>query len=161
MRTIQEDFREFVHLDRRRTGDGVTPAQYRRWLELRHRLDKVFSAGPPEGQAERRGSLRIPTRLRVSYDPVSRLEGVVRNLSRTGCFICSDLPAPVGTRLQLVLGGRGMGEPLELDAKVVSHDVTHDGATPGLRGMGLRFVDVGPEARKKLDELYAGLEAAA
>jgi len=161
MRTIQEDFREFVHLDRKRTGDGVTPTQYRRWLELRHRLDKVFSAGPPEGQPERRSSLRIPTRLRVTYDPVSHLEGVLRNLSRTGCFICSDLPAPVGTRLQLVLRGRGMAEPVELDAQVVSHDIAHDGAMPGLRGMGLRFVELGPEARKKLDELYATLEAAA
>ena len=161
MRTIQEDFREFAHLDRKRTGDGVTPREYRRWLLLRHRLDKAFTAGPPEGQNERRRSLRIPTRMRVSYDALSGLEGVVSNLSRSGCFIRTDLPAPVGTRLDLMLQGASPDGVLELHAEVVSVDVRHDGTTPGERGMGLRFLELSAESRKQLDALYAGLEAAA
>lgn len=161
MRTIQEDFREFAHLDRKRTGDGVSPREYRRWLLLRHRLDKAFTSGPPEGEKERRVSLRVPTRLHVSYDRLAGLEGVLRNLSRTGCFIRTDLPAPVGTRLDLVLRADSMHEVLELHAEVVTIDMRHDGSTVGERGMGLRFLDLSPETRKKLDTFYAGLEAAA
>jgi len=161
MRTIQEDFREFAHLDGKRTGDGVTPHEYRRWLLLRHRLDKAFSSGPPEGQSERRNSLRVPTRLVVFYDALAGLEGVLSNLSRTGCFIQTDLPAPVGTRLELLLSGQGLPDALEIPAEVVSIDARPDGRTAGERGMGLRFFDVGAEVRKKLDAIYSGLEAAA
>jgi len=161
MRTIQEDFREFAHLDRKRTGDGVSPREYRRWLQLRHRLDKAFTSGPPEGQSERRASLRVPTRLRVSYDRFAGLEGVLASLSRTGCFLRTDLPAPVGTRLELVLRSEVLPEALELPAEVVSIDMRHDGGNTEERGMGLRFLGLSPAAQKQLDTLYAGLEAAA
>ena len=160
MRTIQQDFREFAHLDRKRTGDGVTPREYRRWLLLRHRLDKVFTSGPPAGQSERRTSLRVPTRLMVSYDALSGLDGVLTNLSRTGCFIRADLPAPVGTRLDLMLNGEDLPEVLELQAEVVSIDVRQDGSTLGERGMGLRFLQLSADTQKKLDSIYAELRAA-
>jgi len=160
MRTIQEDFREFAHLDRKRTGDGVTPHEYRRWLLLRHRLDKMFSSGPPGGEAERRASLRVPTRLVVSYDALAGLEGVLCNLSRSGCFIRAELPAPVGTRLELELRSPDRAEPLRLPSQVVTVDAHPDGTASAERGMGLRFVDLAPEVRKRLDDLYAGLEAA-
>jgi uncharacterized protein (TIGR02266 family) len=161
MRTIQEDFREFAHLDRQRTGDGVTPHQYRRWLLLRPRLDKVFTTGPPEGLNERRMSLRVPTRLKVSYDALSGLEGILSNLSRTGCFIRADLPAPVGTRLELILHGGDLSEALELKAEVVSNETRDDGSTSGERGMGLRFLDLSPDTQKQLDVIYASLETGA
>jgi uncharacterized protein (TIGR02266 family) len=83
----------------------------------------------------------------------------VINLSRTGCFIRTELPAAVGTRLTLLLGVAPLGETLELDAEVVSTDVSRDGRLRE-RGMGLRFLDMKPESRKKLDELYGQAEAA-
>ena len=159
MRTLQEDFREFAHLDRKRTGDGVSPAEYRRWLQLRERLDHAFSAGPPQGRAERRKSLRVPTRLRVAYDAEVGLEGIVTNLSRTGCFVRTDLPAAIGTRLTLLLHVAVLGETLELAAEVVSMDVSRDGRTRE-RGMGLRFLEMGSDDRKRLDRLYEAAEAA-
>ena len=82
-------------------------------------------------------------------------------ISRTGCFIKTDLPAPVGTRLDLMLNSSNLPEVLEVQAEVVSIDVRHDGKTAGERGMGLRFLELKPEAQKKLDEIYAGLETAA
>lgn len=159
-RTIQEDFREFAHLDRKRTGDGVTPREYRRWQMLRQRLDGAFNAGPPAGERERRTSLRVPTRLVVTYDARSRLQGTLTNLSRSGCFIKTDLPASVGTRLTLVLRVATSGEVVEVEGEVVSNDCRADGTTPGERGMGVRFLDATPEDQKKLDEVYASLETA-
>jgi len=160
MRTLQEDFREFAHLDRKRTSDGITPAEYRRWLQLRLRLDGAFSSGPPQGSAERRRSLRLPTRLRVAYDVETGLEGLVTNLSRTGCFVRAELPAAIGTRLTLLLRVASLGETLELDAEVISIDVSRDGRVHE-RGMGLRFLEMPPDSRKQLDELYERAEAAA
>lgn len=155
MRTITEDFREYAFLDRKRTGEGVTPNEYERWQALRDRLDGVFSSRPP-GKGERRGSLRVPTRLAVSYDSLAGLEGTVTNLSRSGCFIRTGLPAAVGTRLTLLLRVGDEPSPVELEAEVVSRE---SGAEPCQRGMGLRFASPSPEQRKKLDDLYESLPA--
>ena len=115
----------------------------------------------PVARASAASSLRIPTRLLVNYDAFAGLEGVLSNLSRTGCFINTDLPAPVGTRLDLRLNDQTHGEALELPAEVVSIDIRHDGKAAGQRGMGLRFLDLSAEAQKKLDEIYSSLAAAA
>jgi hypothetical protein len=159
MRTIQEDFREFAHLDHKRRGDGLSPRELHRWQVLRSRLDGAFGSRPPAGSGERRSSLRVPTRMRVSFaaasgseDMLTHPEGTVTNLSRTGCFVCTETPAPLGTQLTLVLSLGTREEPIEVGAQVVS-----GGAGEG--GMGLRFCETSPESRKRLDALYEGLEA--
>lgn len=157
MRTIQDDFREYAYLDRKRSEEaGITPREYQRWLLLRSRLERVFSQGPPTEESERRGSLRIPTRLAVEYDAEAGLAGTVTNLSRTGCYISTELPAPVGTHLTLILELATTGERLELSAEVVSIIAARTGRASD-RGMGLRFQDVPPEDQKRLDDLYASL----
>ena len=151
MRSLPEHFHEFVHLDRKREGDGITPAEYSRWLFLRAHLDDAFGSRPPSG-GERRGSLRVPTRLKVTYDEASGLDGTVTNLSRTGCFVRARLPAVVGARLMLVIG-LGDGAVLEVPGQVVSCQA---GREPG---MGICFTHPSPEVRKQLDLLYEGLAA--
>lgn len=155
MRTIQEDFREYAHLDRQRTGDGLTPVQYRRWRTLRERLDAAFGSRRPAGRNERRASLRVPIRLRAVYDAASGLEGTATQLSRTGCFVRTEVPAAVGTNLTLVLAA-GTAGALEVPAQVVSHNGSRGGAAPG---MGLRFRDPSAATRKQLDALYEAVEA--
>jgi hypothetical protein len=152
MRTIQEDFREFAHLDRKRRGDGLSPRQLHRWEVLRARLDDAFGSRPPEGRTERRRSLRVPTRLRVICGAAAGPDGTVVNLSRTGCFVRTGTPAPLGAELTLLLEP-GPGAPaLEVEAQVVS-------GGPSERGMGLRFRTPPPDLRKRLDDLYEALEA--
>ncbi|HKJ23717.1 MAG TPA: PilZ domain-containing protein [Myxococcota bacterium] len=151
MRTIQEDFREFVHLDRKRTTDGLTTVEFKRWQILHYRLDKAFAGRPPPGDAEQRASLRLPTRLRVTYDGLGGEGGTMVNLSRGGCFVRTDLPAPIGTRLTLIVDAANVGETLEIDGEVVSVSLRQVGRG---RGMGIRFDAMTPEVAKKLSDLY-------
>jgi len=158
MRTIQEDFQEFLYLDQKRAGEGVSPKEFGRWQLLCQRLEKAFAGGfgRPPG-ADRRQSLRLPTRLRVAYDALSGLEGTVINLSRGGCFVRTDLPAPIGTHLTLLLYVANLPELLELGGEVVSVRARPRVADPRDWGMGLRFENVPPETQKKLDDLYVSL----
>lgn len=151
MRTIQEDFREFAYLDRKRTQEGLSPTEFDRWQILHFRLDQAFSGGPPPGATEKRRSLRLPTKLRVSYDGLRDEGGTVVNLSRGGCFIRTEVPAPVGTRLNLVLEAANLGGTFEIEAEVVS--VCHRNVGKG-RGMGVAFVSMSDEAAKALSDLY-------
>jgi uncharacterized protein (TIGR02266 family) len=158
MRTIQEDFQEFLYLDQKRAGEGVSPKELGRWQLLYQRLEKAFAQGRerPPG-AERRQSLRLPTRLRVTYDALSGLEGTVTNLSRGGCFVRTDLPAPVGTHLTLLLYLANLPDQIELGAEVVSVRTRPRVVDRRDWGMGLCFENVAPETQKKLDELYTRL----
>jgi c-di-GMP-binding flagellar brake protein YcgR len=45
------------------------------------------------------------------------------------------------------------GERIEAPSEVVSNDVG-PGFAPGERGMGLRFLELKPEAQRAIDELY-------
>lgn len=156
MRSIQEDFREFAYLDRKRTAEGLAAFEFERWQILHHRLDKLFSGGRPEGAREQRQSLRLPTRLRVVYDGLSGSEGTVANLSRGGCFIKTEVPAARGTRLTLLIEARNLENVLEIEAEVVSVVLRRAGFG---RGMGLRFLPMPPETQKKLNELYESILA--
>jgi uncharacterized protein (TIGR02266 family) len=155
-RTIQEDFREFLYLDCRRVADGLSTTEFERWQILHHRLNSAFSSAPPSRGAERRRSLRLPTRLRVVYDGLQGHRGTVVNLSRAGCFVRTKVPAPVGTRLRLILEISNLPDELEIDAEVVS---TNYRSNQSGRGMGLRFVDMEPDTRKRLYELYENILA--
>ena len=67
MKELHLVFREYTRLERKRTGDGLTPAEYQRYRALARQLATRFSKGPPKGGAERRESVRVPTRLKVSF----------------------------------------------------------------------------------------------
>jgi uncharacterized protein (TIGR02266 family) len=151
MPSIQETFREFAYLDRKRTAEGLTPLEFERWQLLHFRLDGAFTGGAPPGATERRGSLRLPTRLRVTYDGLDDHGGMVVNLSRGGCFIRTELPAPIGTRLTLVVEAANIGESFEIEAEVVSTSLRDIGSG---RGMGVRFESMSPEVVKQVEELY-------
>jgi uncharacterized protein (TIGR02266 family) len=154
MRTLQEDFQEFIHLDRKREADGLTTIEFERWQILHHRLDAAFGGRRPPGAAEQRQSLRLPTRLRVTYDGLRDEGGVVVNLSRGGCFVRTRLPAPVGTRLNLIIDATNAGEEIEVEGEVVSTCLRNVGRGPG---MGIRFEDMSPEDAKRLEDLYGNI----
>ncbi len=157
MASIHQMFREFANLDRKRSGDGVTPLEYQRWKHLNQELARAFDGGRRGAGVERRGSLRVPTRLKLSFQTEGRLgQAVMRNLSRGGLFIATAFPAEVGTRLDLRVRIESSGEMLEIPVEVVTTHVGPGGTTQAL-GMGVSFVNPTPELRKKLDELYASV----
>ena len=66
-------FREYMHLDRRRGGAGLTPIELKRWGDLKRMLSKRFSPDLSDEEADKRTSLRIPTRLTVKLPEPGRL----------------------------------------------------------------------------------------
>ena len=103
------------------------------------------------GGAGARVSRLRPRRVDVNleFDTLERLTQYVSNISRTGCFLRSRDPWPVGTRLNLrftVLADDP--EVLEAVGEVVR-------VSERPRGMGLKFVQLPVPARKIIDGLLA------
>lgn len=161
MSSPHEIFREYVQLERQRTGIGVTPLEYQRWLDLGRKLNQGVSAGTPASGAERRETVRVPSRLRVSFKDRNRFrQALMKNLSREGIFINTPFGPDVGTRLELRLGIDSTGEEHLIPVEVVSNNIGPDYSTASI-GMGVRILDVSDDLRKVIDDLYesTGLRA--
>jgi len=147
-------FRQFLFLDRKRSSDGLTPTELRRWMKLKRFLNQEFSPGTSFERADRRESVRVPTRLRVCFGSEGELrDSLMTNLSRGGLFVETPEPADIGTFIELRLQIDETGEALEVSGKVVSQNVG-PGFQSGSKGMGIRFLEMKPDAARKIDELY-------
>ena len=145
-------FREFARLDRKR-GRGLSPEELKRWILQKRKLARSFNPDVSDAQADRRASIRVPTRLVVGFRHIGDLRRCwMTNLSRGGVFVESGELLPIGSRLTLRIGIGETGEEIEVPAEVASHDVGPRFETR--RGMGMRFLEVSAEVSKKLDDLY-------
>jgi uncharacterized protein (TIGR02266 family) len=158
---VASRFREFVHLDRLRAREGLTPAELSRWAALKRFLGRELAPGVSDERSDQRGSLRVPARMRVSFDSLGQLgHCLMTNLSRGGLFVATEHLLAIGTRVVVRLHVEREGRTLEVPAEVVSHHVGPTAAQQ--RGFGLRFADLDAPLRKELDALYErALEAAA
>jgi uncharacterized protein (TIGR02266 family) len=87
--------------------------------------------------------------VNLDFESVERLTQYVSNISRSGCFLRTRDPWPVGTRLDLrftVLADDP--EVLEARGRVVR-------VSEKPRGMGLQFLELPIAARKVIDRLLA------
>jgi len=154
VRDVALPFREYIHLERKRTGEGLSPLELQRWTRLKRMLGKEFSPGLSDECADQRHSVRVPTRLAVAFRDLGELQRcLMTNLSRGGVFIATQQPAEIGTRLELQLHIEETGERIDAPTEVVSRDVG-PGLASGERGMGLRFLEMKPETQRAIDEFY-------
>ena len=154
MQDVSARFREYIQLERRRDAEGLTPAEFERWALLKHYLSRRFSPELSEGRAGERRSVRVPTKLAVSFVDKRQLRSsLMTNLSRGGVFIATERPAEMGTVLELRIDVSESGERLDVLAEVVSLNLGPD-FSKLQRGMGLRFRSTSDETQKKLDQLY-------
>jgi uncharacterized protein (TIGR02266 family) len=87
--------------------------------------------------------------INLEFDSVDRLGEYVSNISKTGCFIRTQDPWPVGTPLNLrftVL----LDDPEILEG---TGEVVRVSESP--RGMGVRFVQLPLRSRKLVEQLLA------
>ncbi len=154
------NFRVFVFLDRKQAREGLSPSELVRWTALKRELAREFSGDADTQRAHQRSSLRLPTKLRVSFASLGALgQALITNLSRGGVFIATDHLLEIGTRVTLRLHVDQPGKDVEAQAEVVSQNLGPRGDPK--RGIGLRFVDAEPAVRHELDPLYErALEAA-
>ena len=70
-----------------------------------------------------------------------------------GVFIATTSPLPIGTPFVVRLHIEESGEDLELPGEVVSQDMSAD-LSHEQRGMGIRFVNLSDDQRKRVNDLY-------
>jgi len=104
----------------------------------------------PHSLLDRRYAERVPIRYRAAYSGaegarIVRGEGVLRNLSKTGCKILSTATISLGSRLTLLLYLEDGQAPIRLNDTLVSW-VDKD-------SFSVRFSKLSPEERKRLQEV--------
>ena len=115
MDDFNQQFRRFLHLDRKRKGGGLTPHELRRWLQLKRVLNREFTPGSDPKGIQRRESVRVPARMAVSFRNLGDLrECLMTNLSRGGLFIATDSPLEMGTRFHLRIEMEKTRETIEV-----------------------------------------------
>jgi len=99
---------------------------------------------------DRRHAERVPIRYRVAYSGaegarIVKGEGILKNLSKTGCKILGTATISLGSRLTLLLYLEDTQVPVRLIDTLVSW-VSKD-------SFSVRFPKLSPEERKRLQEV--------
>jgi len=99
---------------------------------------------------DRRYAERVPIRYRVAYSGaegarIVKGEGILKNLSKTGCKILGTATISLGSRLTLLLYLEDTQAPVRLIDTLVSW-VSKD-------SFSVRFPKLSPEERKRLQEV--------
>ena len=98
--------REFRLLERKRVGEGVTPSEYKRWLDVRDKLEASFEQDDAPTGSERRKHARVPTRMLVQFSSERQLRNAtIENVSRGGLFVNTPLSSRHRNRDCSLLGG--------------------------------------------------------
>jgi uncharacterized protein (TIGR02266 family) len=117
-------------------------------------MDPSPTNPPPADETgpEKRRHLRIPLRvIRVETDLRGQVFfGHATNISKTGLFIETTSPRPVGYRLKIRFQLPGSSEKIEVSAEVIWNQ-EFTGKKDQLPGMGLKFVDLPPEAQRLIE----------
>jgi uncharacterized protein (TIGR02266 family) len=150
---IAARFREYVRLDRKRVGEGLTPAELHRFRVLKQLLNRHFSPGDaPEIDARR--SVRVPTRVKVAFPTEGAFARcLMTNISRHGVFVQTDHPQEIESRFDLYIQIENPPREITVPVEVVSVGVGPRFAA-GEQGMGLRFLEADPEVEAQLQRLY-------
>lgn len=100
---------------------------------------------------EQRRAERRRVRFQLVYDDGGAFNaGTVHDASETGLFLETPLPLPVGSVVKLTPLDRTGRTLFEVPAKVMRI---------GESGMGLAFIDLGPEGKEQIAKLIRDVEA--
>jgi type IV pilus assembly protein PilZ len=99
--------------------------------------------------------------LRVDYSTRDAfVSNRVTNLSRGGLFIESDRPLPVATEVDLTLTLPGTEGALKACGRVIWNYDIQKGSSRVIRGMGIKLLDMGSDARRTLEKYIENLQPA-
>lgn len=124
MKDVAGRFREHVRLDRLQRSAGLSPRDLQRWKLLKRKLNQHFSPGLTTEHADLRESVRVPTRIAVSFSSEGELaRSLMTNLSRMGVFLGTPHLQEIGTRFELRIHVDDPPRDLAVPVEVVSHNV--------------------------------------
>lgn len=109
-----------------------------------------FHDPKPHSLLDRRYAERVPIRYRVSYSGaegarIVRGEGILKNLSKSGCKILSTATISLGSRLTLLLYLEDTQSPIRLNDTLVSWVAKES--------FSVKFPRLSPEQRQRLQEV--------
>ena len=111
------------------------------------------NAAPPE--AERRTASRADLVIRVSYSSVDEIfSEFARNINEGGMFIETDNPHAVGAEVSIHFSLPGCDRPIAASGRVAW---VSQGGPDEPAGMGLRFEQLDPATRRRINELVRKL----
>jgi uncharacterized protein (TIGR02266 family) len=115
---------------------------------------EAAAAKSEQAARDRRRSLRVLVDLEVDYgDADNYLFAYITDISATGIFVRTNTPEAPGTRLNVRFTPHGSPRPLELEGEVIWINRYRPGHSDNLHpGMGIRFIDLAPEDRRRLAE---------
>ncbi|MEO5864554.1 MAG: PilZ domain-containing protein [Nitrospiraceae bacterium] len=118
-------------------------------MKLNHPVPKV-NTPKAYSLSDRRYAKRIPIRYRIEYfeEKGARIvtgEGVLKDLSKTGCMILGATTSSLGSRLTLLLDVEDGQGPMRLTDVLVSW-IAKD-------SFALKFPMLSPEQRKRLQDV--------
>ena len=147
-------FREYARLEKKRLQGELTTEELVRWNACNSVLAKRLTPGGREELVSQRKSLRVATRLGLSFSNLGEVrQCLMTDLSRGGLFIRTDRPVDIGTRLELNICIDDKNTLVKVQAEVVTHNIGPDFKTDQ-RGMGLRFLDMDEDTEKQIGEFY-------
>jgi len=152
--------REFGSLERKRLGEGVTPVEYQRWLDLKTQIGKNVAKRPaPASKSyERRRAERRQTRLLAAFESRDALiDAIITNISSAGLFLSTPFTAAVGTSLLIRVSLASSSEAIDIPCTVVTSigEGAHTLASTEL-GMGLKFEKLTAEQAAAVSEIFEG-----
>lgn len=152
--------REFGGLERKRVGEGVTPLEYQRCLDLKTQIGRSLLA-PGEarraGRPEPRTGERT-TRLAIRYKTRDALiASIVENIQPAGFFVPTPFAAEVGTRFLVRITLAAESETGEFPCIVVTSMTqgAHTLSTASM-GMGLKIERTNPTQSDDVAKLFGG-----
>ena len=101
-----------------------------------------------EKRQHERVEIKWPVKIESSHGPIT---GETKDVSLGGTFIICQKPLPLGESFSLTLYIPD-DEPLNINAEVVWSNINVPESKIVTRGMGIRFIKISEEARKRLTE---------
>jgi len=152
--------REYGGLERKRLGEGVTPLEYQRWLDLKGQIGGSIEKrdAPSSDPIERRRSERRRTRMLAVFESRNALrDAMVTNISAGGLFLATPFAAEVGTSLIVSVRLERSGETVDIPCTVVTSigQGAHTLATIEM-GMGLKFDRLSEAQAAVVSEIFEG-----
>jgi uncharacterized protein (TIGR02266 family) len=116
---------------------------------------KQASPEPNKAQkaSDRRANRRIELEVEIGMESDHNFyTGLTRDISSGGIFVATGVTYEVGERVNISFSLPGRDEPLRVEAQVRWVRDPRTVRTDGAEGMGLKFVNLTPEARAAINE---------